>query len=659
MASSNVRSWQDFKYRTKDSDENKAGDLARAIEGMSIHSLSSFGGRVHDKSKNPPNLETFTMHSPPDVGKRTRIIAVLGILQGGATPQCDGWFLSDFFAFWHLLHGMTISQTWLHCLDLEQLIQTHERYLHGDPHIERKVVLDADILANAQQSLTRVTPGQLKYKLTQKITAEARDAEKAGEDVLILMFGHGDKDLNGILIGEKSFQKGEQPTLTIKNFKAALKKFKVNITVLATHCFSGGWTCHPDINMTTLTAAGPDEPSRSWRYSASCSRASGSMFATAMIHRLTRDIPELAKEADNDDDDDNEEQGQEISEQRSKSYAEFARSIYHNLLTNIDRRGYEHNMTFGAQDDEWAMHWQKRTGIPLAAFESRWEKLEDWGRDRLLHPGDPENRNPYITDAEKAEYLAFRAECVAHVNEHPEDRDKYFIKGQKAESTGASGTRKTSALYGGGVEGLASVVCSQGQTYLDSYQGHDDTGNDGALHNLIYGIISGRVTAEDQIEEASRAIEYRLRQQSAADKYLEIMDLAQPDGKECLQFDASHMSDRVGADKYRWIEKVIFARRIIFPRPTALQGRFFYKGHHYLIAAFHAAKSTQLQVVEKLDSLARILEADLEEQKDILMQVPEVTSKRRKLHEAFNKAFVSMSPSKRRSRGHSLTGAAF
>ena len=85
---------------------------------------------------------------------------------------------------------------------------------------------------------------------------------------------------------------------------------------------------------------------------------------------------------------------------------------------------------------------------------------------------------------------------------------------------------------------------------------------------------------------------------------------------------------------------------------------FFYKGHHYLIAAFHAAKSTELQVVEKLDSLARILDADLEEQKDILVQVPEVTSKRRKLHEAFNKALVTMSPSKRRSRGHSLTGAA-
>ena len=129
------------------------------------------------------------------------------------------------------------------------------------------------------------------------------------------------------------------------------------------------------------------------------------------------------------------------------------------------------------------------------------------------------------------------------------------------------------------------------------------------------------MTAEDQIEEASRAIEYRLRQQSAADNYLEIMDLAQPDGKECVQFDISHMSDRVHVDKYRWIEKAIFARYIIFPRPIAFHGRFFYKGHHYLMATFHAANSIELQVVEKLDSLARLLEADLKEHKGKLVQV--------------------------------------
>lgn len=36
--------------------------------------------------------------------------------QGGL----DGWFLSDFFAFWNVLQGMTFTQTCLLCLDLDE-----------------------------------------------------------------------------------------------------------------------------------------------------------------------------------------------------------------------------------------------------------------------------------------------------------------------------------------------------------------------------------------------------------------------------------------------------------------------------------------------------------------------------------------------------------
>lgn len=48
-----------------------------------------------------------------------------------------------------------------------------------------------------------------------------------------------------------------------------------------------------------------------------------------------------------------------------------------------------------------------------------------------------------------------------------------------------------------------------------------------------------------------------------------------------------------------------------FLNSSFFRGDLFYKEHHYLITTFHVAKSTQLQIVEKLDSLARILEADL------------------------------------------------
>jgi hypothetical protein len=45
----------------------------------------------------------FTARCPPDVQRNTRIIAVCGISEATASPKDDGWFLSDFFLFHHLL----------------------------------------------------------------------------------------------------------------------------------------------------------------------------------------------------------------------------------------------------------------------------------------------------------------------------------------------------------------------------------------------------------------------------------------------------------------------------------------------------------------------------------------------------------------------------
>lgn len=53
----------------------------------------------------------FTTHTVPDVTVNTRVVAVVGIQQEWAAPEVDGWFLSDFFAFWNVLKGMTCNQT--------------------------------------------------------------------------------------------------------------------------------------------------------------------------------------------------------------------------------------------------------------------------------------------------------------------------------------------------------------------------------------------------------------------------------------------------------------------------------------------------------------------------------------------------------------------
>ena len=83
--------------------------------------------------------------------------------------------------------------------------------------------------------------------------------------------------------------------------------------------------------------------------------------------KLTQD-PSTGKLLGDADDDD--EKDVELTDEQEESYAEFARSAYDALLRDVDRRGYEHNITFSSQDDAWSMCWRERTGIPLHSSEN-------------------------------------------------------------------------------------------------------------------------------------------------------------------------------------------------------------------------------------------------------------------------------------------------
>ena len=63
--------------------------------------------------------------------------------KNAAAPQEDGWLLSDFYLFHHLLDGVCQTQVWYTCLDPHLLIEKYKEYAHGNPYQERRVVLDA------------------------------------------------------------------------------------------------------------------------------------------------------------------------------------------------------------------------------------------------------------------------------------------------------------------------------------------------------------------------------------------------------------------------------------------------------------------------------------------------------------------------------------
>jgi hypothetical protein len=82
----------------------------------------------------------FNSRYPPDTPLRSKIIAVVGTSEENASPTDDGWFLSDFYLFHHLLGDVAKDQVWLTCVKPAVLVEKYKEYAHGNPETgERKV----------------------------------------------------------------------------------------------------------------------------------------------------------------------------------------------------------------------------------------------------------------------------------------------------------------------------------------------------------------------------------------------------------------------------------------------------------------------------------------------------------------------------------------
>ena len=133
----------------------------------------------------------------------------------------------------------------------------------------------------AAGTLRVVEPKVLLERFLKTVEDECKTAVKADQDILLLVFGHGDSDSYGVTIGSSSnteFKEMTAPQLRINRLKAAVGK-KTKCTLLMTSCYSGGWTMRPDLNLTIITAAGHTVPSQSWNTSSS-QGFSGSIVAS-------------------------------------------------------------------------------------------------------------------------------------------------------------------------------------------------------------------------------------------------------------------------------------------------------------------------------------------------------------------------------------------
>ncbi|KAL8716210.1 MAG: hypothetical protein Q9220_000115 [cf. Caloplaca sp. 1 TL-2023] len=348
---------------------------------------------------------------------------------------------------------------------------------------------------------------------------------------------------------------------------------------------------------------------------------------------------------DSGDDDDT------VREEQEATYAEFTRVVCNTLLKGIDRRGNEHAFTFSAEDDAWGICWRERTGIPLATFRDRWDQLEDHPADLHFHPGDPHNRDPYVTKERAHGYNALKAA----------DKGKTLYTASSTSGsvgscqiTSVLGKRKTSALCGGSIQALVYQISYLGAQYLQSYKGFETTGDDGWLWNLINMVRQGEVKDLDLLLECQHSLEYRMNQMAAADTYVRDMGIPKPKDLSCYEYDIRGIVEEVGEEKYRTILAAIYRRPVLFPKPVEDQGRPFNKGKRYLIAAIHFANLDTSLIESKLDTLAQSLQQEVEFYRALIKDVPEAKVKRQRLFRLFGFHLENISPRKRQSPERSL-----
>ncbi|KAG4413865.1 hypothetical protein IFR04_013009 [Cadophora malorum] len=597
--------------------------MSSSLNPADIRGFARRNGGLLDKE--------FIATCPPDVQPNTRIIGVCGVTDtvGMAAPGEDGWFHSDFWAFHYLLRDSyykTANQIWLTACSPRYLVGKYKEYLHGPRRGERRVVLDESTLEDHERpnDVRICQPDDLLERFLGTTKSEVEIARRLGQNVLILIFGHGDEDTYGIAIGGDT--QINAPRLTRARLESVLNS-SVNITLVMTSCFSGGWVMTPKyesradsrarFNCTFLTGAGAANVSLSWAMSLSAGRrAGGGMLTTCVIHALmtmseqSRDFVKMwkayedrvTKDAD----------GEEIRD--NPTFIAMCNAV-HAYLQKIDPSLWErHNFSFAAQDDKWDSEWSNRTGFPLLNYRERWEAL------RIIQPGE-EIYPP--CDEDEAE-----------------------------QKPGGSLTKREKAL-----------IQAKALHYVNIHPGNEDQPEFVTFQRLSHG----EEFPESRMREFATVLDYRVNLMNWALDYVAFMNLNWPadvafktDGwkADVLRKKKSNniLESSDGRDK--WMKyTVIFElvhKSMVFQPPDRVQGASFMKPKDYLAIALVESGLSKQEIQSRLNKLKMIVGVGIMYSAELpavraAIQAPEVRTARRKLAEVIKSVGTrlrSLSPSK-------------
>ncbi|KAI9882643.1 MAG: hypothetical protein M1823_005617 [Watsoniomyces obsoletus] len=82
-----------------------------------------------------PQQDVFVSNTLPDIDPESHIIGLVCVHDedDNAEPSNDGWFLSDFYMFNHLLAGQGQRQRWYTCVDPHHIVKNNQELAHDKP----------------------------------------------------------------------------------------------------------------------------------------------------------------------------------------------------------------------------------------------------------------------------------------------------------------------------------------------------------------------------------------------------------------------------------------------------------------------------------------------------------------------------------------------
>lgn len=454
-------------------------------------------------------MSKFHTTSIPDIEPTTHIIGLLGandyyhkdVDKFSCDPCIDGWMVSDFSMLNYLFHDLGKTQRWFTCLNMAHITKRYGEYAHGNCYRSRRVVLDAHQQPDPA-TLRIETPADLLPKFLEYFRSECVSALAQGEPILLCVFAHGEEMEFGVEIGGID-ENG--PLLTVKAVSEILSELDgVQVTMLMTSCYSGGWAITPDLRdetgrsrITVMTAAGSDQVSESWPKTNTLGRTDGSMYLSAVINVLSTRAAQTREE---------------LLEQPMNT-KEFSEAITSELLDIIDPRfGHTHGHAFNVHNDRWEDLYSCRTGIPLSHYAARL---------KLLREIPPRN----VID------IRVDRSCTTEL-----------VNAWEAAHPGAAHVVMAASNYGGSLRAVRKAISNQAKAYMNGFPGRDSLAPNHRPHMLINQCIhTPHLLKEGTWETIWEILHYRIGSLNLAEKFVRRLGILAP--RACRW------------DKDEWLEK--------------------------------------------------------------------------------------------------------